>query len=353
MRKIVMIAVLLLAASLEVSAQQIEAKRSVIDCGQVMFDKPVTVEFELQGKGGKDLAIEDVKTSCGCTMVSFPKENIAKGEVFKLKVTYDARQMGHFEKQVRVFTNASKKPLMLTLRGVVVETIVDFSGDYPYKIGDLRTDMNDIEFDDVNNGDRPVQKIHVYNASSKAVEPQVMHLPNYLKAQVSPSKIAPAHSGVITLLLDSKLLHDFGLTQTSIYLGMYPGDKVSSDNEMTVSAVLLPGFSELNEQTKENAPKLKLSARELNFDFEGKPKKKQEIEVMNGGKTVLEIRRLQMFTEGLEVSLSNKRIQPGEKARLKVTANAKGLKNARSKPRILMITNDPDNAKVVIAVKAK
>jgi len=353
MKKIVIIALLLLLASLIASAQQIEAKRSVIDCGQVMFDKPVTVEFELQSKGGKDLVIEDVKTSCGCTMVSFPKNNIAKGESFKLKVTYDARQMGHFEKQLRVFSNASKKPLMLTLRGVVVEEVVDFSGDYPHKIGDLRTDTNDIEFDDVNRGDRPVQKIHVYNASSSAVEPQVMHLPNYLKAQVSPSKIAPAHSGVITLLLDSKMLRDFGLTQTSVYLGMYPGDKVSSDKEITVSAVLLPGFSDLNEQAKEDAPKLKLSAKELIFDFDGKPKNKEDIEISNEGKTTLEIKRVQMVTEGLEVSLSNKRIQPGEKARLKVTANAKGLKNARSKPRILMITNDPDNAKVVITVKVK
>jgi hypothetical protein len=348
-----MIALLLLFASLGASAQQIEAKQSVIDCGQIMFQKPVTVEFELQSKGSRDLVIDDVKTSCGCTMISFPKNNIAKGESFKLKVTYDAKQMGHFEKQIGIYSNASKKPLMLTLRGIVVDEIVDFSGDYPYKIGDLRTDINDIEFDDVNSGDRPFQKIHVYNATSKTVEPQVMHLPNYLKAQVSPSKIAPQHSGVITLLLDSKMLRDFGLTQTSVFLGMYPGDKVSSEKEITVSTVLLPDFDNINEQALAYAPKLKLSAKELNFDFEGKSKDKQEIDVINEGRTTLEIRSLQMFTEGLEVSLSNKRIQPGEKAKLKVAANVKDLKKTRSKPRILMITNDPHNAKVVITVNVK
>ena len=37
---------------------------------------------------------------------------------------------------------------------------------------------------------------------------------------------------------------------------------------------------------------------------------------------------------------------------LKVTANAEAFKTIRKTPRILMITNDPNNAKVEIKVKA-
>jgi len=36
-----------------------------------------------------------------------------------------------------------------------------------------------------------------------------------------------------------------------------------------------------------------------------------------------------------------------------VTAYADGLRKARSKPRVLMITNDPENAKVVINVNVE
>ena len=61
-----------------------------------------------------------------------------------------------------------------------------------------------------------------------------------------------------------------------------------------------------------------------------------------------------MFTMGLQVSLNKTKIQPGETAKLKVTAVAAELKKSRSKnPRVLMITNDPDNAKVVVRVKVK
>lgn len=60
-----------------------------------------------------------------------------------------------------------------------------------------------------------------------------------------------------------------------------------------------------------------------------------------------------MFTAGLEVSLSTRKIAPGASARLRVTAVASALNKVRTRPRILMITNDPDKAKVVIAVDVK
>ncbi len=350
MRKQIILGVLSLLPSLGASAQKLEAKQSVIDCGQILFQRPVTVEFELRNKGSRPLYIRDVKASCGCATASYPRNSIPQDGSFKVSATYDAQQLGHFEKLIAVYSNAGSKPLLLTLRGHVVTEVVDYAGDYPFKLGQLSTDVNDIEFDDVNRGDRPFKRIHVFNSSSQTAEPQVMHMPPYLKAEVSPSRIAAGHAGVITLYLDSRQIRNLGLNQTSVYLGAYPGDKVSEDKEITLSAVLLPSFENLNESTREFMPRLVLSASELNLALDGKAKRRGEIGITNKGRTTLEIRSLQMFTEGLEVSLSDKKIEPGETARLRVTAIAAHLRKAHSKPRILMITNDPDNAKVVITV---
>ena len=73
----------------------------------------------------------------------------------------------------------------------------------------------------------------------------------------------------------------------------------------------------------------------------------------NKGNEPLTIHSLQMITAGLEVSLNKTELQPGESARLKITADAQGLKKVKQQPRILMITNDPDNAKVMINVNVK
>ena len=66
---------------------------------------------------------------------------------------------------------------------------------------------------------------------------------------------------------------------------------------------------------------------------------------------MLEISKVQLFTAGLQVQLGKQRLEPGESTRLKVTAIGKELKKVRTRPRILMITNDPNNQKVVINIQ--
>lgn len=354
MNNSILAAMLLSMASLSASAQRMEAVRAAIDCGQVLYRTPVTAVFEVKNKGGKPLRIIDVRKSCGCTEVSYPKTEIPAGQVFKVQATYDAAQMGHFNKQVGLYGPSGKDPLVLTLKGVVVEEVVDFSGTYPFTLGDVMVEKNNIEFDDVNRGDRPVQKIHIMNNSGKPVQPVLMHLPPYLQADVSPSTIMSGRSGVATITLDSRSLRNFGLTQTNIYLGMFPGDKVSADKEISVSAVLLPGFNELSTKTLHNAPQIKLSATKVDLGaISGKKVKKAEIDIANVGHSTLDISSLQMFTAGLKLSLNKTHIVPGDMAKLKITADEKQLKNVKAAPRVLMITNDPKQPKVVITINVK
>lgn len=341
--------------ALTASAQQITTQHETVDCGQVKFRQPVTAEFQMKNDGNAPLVIERVLSSCGCTTVDYPKRRIAPGENFVVKATYDAKQMGTFYKQIGICAQGASSPFTLTMRGRVVETISNFDGSYDYALGMLKADAQEVEFDDVNKGDRPVQRIHIFNPTEQVMEPMVMHLPAYLTAQVSPSKVAPHHSAVVSLTLDSKRLHDFGLNQTSVYLGANPGDKISSDKEVVVSAVLLPSFENMTEEQKAQAPQISLSTENLDLGSFGRKKKlKGEILITNTGKSELEIRSMQMFTMGLQVSLGESKIKPGESEKLKVTAVAADLKKARAKrPRILMITNDPDHPKVTIKILVK
>ena len=135
---------------------------------------------------------------------------------------------------------------------------------------------------------------------------------------------------------------------------MFPGDRVAPEKEISVSAVLLPDFDRLTEVEKAKVPHISLSTENLNLgSFNGKAKLKGSIEIKNTGRSQLDIRSMQMFTMGLQVSLGKTRIAPGETVKLKVTAIARELKKARSKPRILMITNDPEHPKIVINVSAQ
>lgn len=344
---------LLLAASTAVHAQRIETEHEVVDLGQVVYNRPVTATYELQNTGRKPLVLSSVRTSCGCTTVSYPQQAIAPNQSFKVSVTYDARTMGHFNKLVELYSNASDLPLTLNLRGQVVEEITDYKGTYKYEVETLSVDDMDIEFDDVNRADRPYQTIHIFNRGTSVLTPQVMHLPPYLKADVSPSQLAPQHGGSITLQLDPSKLRDLGLTQTSIFLGLFPGDRVSPEKEITVSAVLLPSFSQLTPQQMATAPRLILSADTIQMGaFGSRSKLKSEITLTNEGQSTLHIQSLQMFTVGVGVKLKKSQIAPGESVKMKITAVARQLRKARTLPRILLITNDPQRPKVVLPIVA-
>ena len=335
-------------------AQLITTPNQVIDCGQVVFRKPVTVHFELTNEGKGSLTIKNVETSCGCTEVNYPKGIITENKPFIISATFDAKQMGHFEKYIDIFTQGASLPFTLTMKGVVVEEVKDFGGDYQYVLGKLKTDRREIYFDDVRKGENPVAEIHVLNSTSEMANPVVMKLPPYLKADVSPSAIPPGKSGVIYITLRTEKLPDYGLEQAEVYLGFKAGDRVSEDKMIHITSILLPSFGLVTEQQLVYMPKLRISDTTLDLgEFAGKKKKKGTLVIENLGRTDLEITKMQMFTEGLTIDLSSNVIPPGESAKLKVTADQKVLKTEKRQPQILIITNDPRSAKVVVDINVK
>lgn len=353
MNRKIIISSLLLMGMIPVSAQRLSVTKTTVNCGSVAYDKPVTATFEMRNKGNRKLKITEVKTDCGCTGVEFPKKEIGAGDKFTVKLTYDARQLGHFNKSARIVSNGSKDPLYVNMTGVVMADITDNTASYPFAIGDLLLDRDNLEFDDVNKGDNPVQDIYIMNAGTTIFTPTMMHLPPYLSAIVTPEQLLPGRSGKISVMLHSSKLHDYGLTKTSVYLASNIGEKISGDNEFEVSAVLLPNFAGITDVQKRYGPKMSLSADSLDFIFDGKQKKSGFITITNSGRTDLKISSLQMFTAGLKVTLGKRELKPGESTKLKITAMRDELKKQRTKPRVLMITNDPDMAKVVIRINSK
>lgn len=333
-------------------AQKLIAQKTTIDVGKTGFQQPVTAVFEFRNKSIRRLKIEKVDPDCNCTVVEYPKTVVGMGERFQIRMTYDARMLGHFDKQAAIISNGTKKPVYIRMKGVVLADYQDVSCNFPIEIGELRTDKNELEFDNVNKGEHPIQQIQVYNNSDKPCRPNLMHLPSYLSATVVPEKINPGRTATISVTLQSEKVGGFGLTQSSIYLATNPGDKATADNLVGVSTVLLPAFEGMTSELRKFAPNMQLSKEKVDVVMAGKSKKSDVVNITNTGRSELKISSIQLFTVGLRVSLNKRILKPGETARLKITVLRDQIKKARTKPRILMITNDPDHSKVVIPVSA-
>jgi len=144
-----------------------------------------------------------------------------------------------------------------------------------------------------------------------------------------------------------------GLTQTSVYLSRYMGDKVSETNEILVSSVLLPDFSNV-EGDNQVTPEFTISETEIDFTSPSrKAKPERTITITNNGTADLLIQQVQVFNKALSVSLGNRQLAPGKSTKMKIVVSSKFLQKAKSRPRVLLITNDPKHAKEIINVKVQ
>ena len=327
-------------------------KSDVVNMGELTYQQPRTATFELINSGTAPLQLTSVKPSCGCTSVEWPNSPIAVGQSAKIIATYDARMLGYFQKEIEVFTNASEEPIYLTLQGRVVATATNVEGDYPVDMGDVRLSTNTITFDNVNRGDRPEAHLYVLNNTRANIKPELMHLPSYLTASYQPETLAGGRVGRITLRLNSERMKSYGLNEVTVYLARKAGDKVTHDNAINVSAMLLPNFSHLSETDLKTAPLIVLSADSLDFSNPaGKKTVTQTLTIGNAGEKTLTISSVQLEGRAINVSLSNRIIKPGKRVKLKVTLLADHVRADDPEPHILLITNDPTHPKVIIKVK--
>ncbi|MEO8085633.1 MAG: DUF1573 domain-containing protein [Bacteroidota bacterium] len=76
-------------------------------------------EFKFKNTGKEPLVISNAKGSCGCTVPTWPKEPIMKGQTAVIKVHYDTKRVGAFTKTVTIESNAKTNPRVLTIKGNV------------------------------------------------------------------------------------------------------------------------------------------------------------------------------------------------------------------------------------------
>ena len=101
---------------------EIEFEKLVHDYGDVPFNGNGECEFRFTNTGNEPLLIQKPKSSCGCTIPSWPNEPILPGESDVIKVTYKTNRVGNINKTVTVTSNALKNStVVLRIKGRVLE----------------------------------------------------------------------------------------------------------------------------------------------------------------------------------------------------------------------------------------
>ena len=103
----------------EKSNATIDFVSKVVDYGIIEHNADGARKFVFTNNGTEPLLIKNAKGSCGCTVPTWPREAIAPGATAEIGVKYATNRVGKFTKTITLTTNASKKPVILTVKGEV------------------------------------------------------------------------------------------------------------------------------------------------------------------------------------------------------------------------------------------
>lgn len=106
--------------SLNSSNAEIKFEKETHDFGKIKQHSDATYHFKFTNTGKEPLIITDAKGSCDCTVPEWPKQPIRPGESATIKVKYDTKKVGLFNKTVTITSNARNESVSeLKITGTV------------------------------------------------------------------------------------------------------------------------------------------------------------------------------------------------------------------------------------------
>lgn len=107
------------------NAPEITFKDKVYDYGTIFMGGDGNSEFEFTNTGKEPLILSSVRSSCGCTVPSWPREPILPGKKAVITVKYDTKRLGPINKSVTVMSNAKNPTEVLRLSGNITKKPVE------------------------------------------------------------------------------------------------------------------------------------------------------------------------------------------------------------------------------------
>lgn len=101
------------------NAPVITFDKTVHDYGTMVQHGDGKCEFTFTNDGKEPLILSNVRSSCGCTVPTWPRQPILPGQSEVIKVKYDTKRLGMINKSIHVYSNAVKSPVTLKIKGKI------------------------------------------------------------------------------------------------------------------------------------------------------------------------------------------------------------------------------------------
>lgn len=96
---------------------EITFEKLVHNFGELIQGDPAEYAFKFTNTGKQPLILSDVRSSCGCTVPTWPRNPILPGASEVITVKYNSNIVGQINKQVTITSNAANSPTVIRITG--------------------------------------------------------------------------------------------------------------------------------------------------------------------------------------------------------------------------------------------
>lgn len=102
---------------------EMKMDKLVHDYGTIVQNADGTCEFKFTNIGKAPLIISKCQASCNCTVPTCSTKSVLPNESDVIKILYGTSRVGTINKQITIYSNAINSPIVLNIKGNVIEKI--------------------------------------------------------------------------------------------------------------------------------------------------------------------------------------------------------------------------------------
>lgn len=195
-------------------------------------------EFRFINLGAEPIVILNVRSSCGCTKIDYPKDEILKCDTAVIKFKFDPTgRPGRVSKSLRVYFSGNQHE-NLFFSGKVIPSEETLTKRYPVKNDVLRFETDSLKMNSLIKGEKKYGMVGVYNTGEDVVKPILKMSGLPIDAGMMPKEIYPGETATISLFIDTSKIQGNGLKESSLTVSW--GENSKNSINIPVLFFILP-----------------------------------------------------------------------------------------------------------------
>ena len=335
-----------------VSSAQIIFFKNFYDFGEIAEDggKKEYV-FSFRNTSSEPVVVLNAYTSCGCTKAEFSKKPVAPDSVSYIKVIYNPMNYpGKFARKVTIVTNQGVLKEQLLVTGSVIPRKKSVEELYPITLGGgVRVATNAHSFGYIEHGKVAQSAFEIFNDSKRDVA-LVIENPHSELEFFCPAKVKAGEEAKVDF---SCLLPE----NSSVYGSVAYSVSLVVDGVKARYPFIINGLAiDSREENANNREQMIVMSE--NFIKFGAVKcdvvkLAREIEVQNLGDRAIDIRKLELTSEGFSADLKgDSTIEAGGRRKINVEIYPSQLPLGAVVERLRIVSNDPQMPVLTIRLSA-